>query len=526
LRALREDSYLDVREMAMECLFRIAKHSANEAVWQRVCGFAAERYDAEERMLSSYGLSLIAAIFANPFGLDALARHSPASALFAGTAAFHADRVEAERRAVEEDRRAAERAAELAAEIEALSKKMCGVLELFYGPNLGTNEDTPVSYKLLRADVGPTVDLVFRNSSDRPVELRVYDVQACGDDDSLKRQMGSSDEPRALARTAPFVQRLPGERVRCRFATFRFPETSEMPPGDLRLVKVADDVPARWSFAGRGRLHLVARYEPAAKPFELWTFELGPEALTVRVDPILDRGEVDSFGYEARRLGRVLRRVGDGRIKFSEFSLLPSAYAPSLPPSVPREVMLTFETDPLDLDFCPDYDDPSVRLERRMRKQTLSGAICSAATGYRCPLAAHAHFTEEQELQKWDEFHSTREFLSITDMKRNVRNEQYDEQRNIEAYEAYVLCTVGRRCGCTSAAGGLDLRGLYHHLRHKARFKAKPHTNYKYNLHSVIFGALAERVAAAPDGSQLEEDLWNDFPQLMSAAANAATTGP
>ena len=148
----------------------------------------------------------------------------------------------------------------------------------------------------------------------------------------------SSDEPRALARTAPFVQRLPGERVCCRFATFRFPETSEMPPGDLRLVKVADDVPARWSFAGRGRLHLVARYEPTAKPFELWTFALGPEALTVRVDPVLSRTDhnsvVDWFGYEARRLRRVLRRVGGGRIPWGETSELSW-----LPPSTRKSRM-------------------------------------------------------------------------------------------------------------------------------------------------------------------------------------------
>ena len=39
-----------------------------------------------------------------------------------------------------------------------------------------------------------------------------------------------------------------------------------------------------------------------------------------------------------------------------------------------------------------------------------------------------------------------------------------------------------------------------------------------------IFGALAERVAAAPDGSQLVEDLWNDFPHLMTSADDDAAT--
>ena len=39
-----------------------------------------------------------------------------------------------------------------------------------------------------------------------------------------------------------------------------------------------------------------------------------------------------------------------------------------------------------------------------------------------------------------------------------------------------------------------------------------------------LFGALAERVAAAPDGSQLVEDLWNDFPHLMTSADDDAAT--
>ena len=43
-------------------------------------------------------------------------------------------------------------------------------------------------------------------------------------------------------------------------------------------------------------------------------------------------------------------------------------------------------------------------------------------------------------------------------------------------------------------------------------------------LHCIIFGALAERVAAAPGGSQLVEDLWNDFPHLMTSADDDAAT--
>ena len=71
----------------------------------------------------------------------------------------------------------------------------------------------------------------------------------------------------------------------------------------------------------------------------------------------------------------------------------------------------------------------------------------------------------------------------------------------------------------------MTLRDLYHHLRHKARFRAIQGPLTQTNeLHCIIFGALAERVAAAPDGSQLVEDLWNDFPHLMTSADDDAAT--
>ena len=71
----------------------------------------------------------------------------------------------------------------------------------------------------------------------------------------------------------------------------------------------------------------------------------------------------------------------------------------------------------------------------------------------------------------------------------------------------------------------MTLRDLYHHLRHKARFRTNLGPLTQTNeLHCIIFGALAERVAAAPDGSQLVEDLWNDFPHLMTSADDDAAT--
>ena len=194
----------------------------------------------------------------------------------------------------------------------------------------------------------------------------------------------------------------------------------------------------------------MARYEPTAPPFELWTFELGPEALTVRVDPIsgehaaawaTDGYPLVLFGYE----------VPPGRP--------PSVYTPSFPPSVPRRVGPMFPTGP----SHHSLGDHGARL----REETLSGAICSAATGYRCPLAS----------------------------------------RDLEAT---LLGEEGRRCGCTSAAGGLDLRGLYDHLRHKARFDGN-------GLHRTVLGALAERLAAAPGmlSDYLVQTLENDFPHLI-----------
>ena len=93
-----------------------------------------------------------------------------------------------------------------------------------------------------------------------------------------------------------------------------------------------------------------------------------------------------------------------------------------------------------------------------------------------------------------------------------------------DANEAVYLCEEARRCRCTSAGGDMSLRDLYHHLRHKARFRAIDSGGSMNELHCIIFGALAERVAAAPGGSQLVEDLWNDFPHLMTSADDDAAT--
>ena len=145
--------------------------------------------------------------------------------------------------------------------------------------------------------------------------------------------------------------------------------------------------------------------------------------------------------------------------------------------------------------------------------------LCEA-TGFRCPLASHAHFTEEQEIQKKEE--QSRAWAASD-------NAPDDEDLNIlarDADEAVYLCEEARRCRCTSAGGDMSLRDLYHHLRHKARFRALDRAcDVASNpIHCIIFGALAERVAAAPDGSQLVEDLWNDFPHLMTSADDDAAT--
>ena len=72
------------------------------------------------------------------------------------------------------------------------------------------------------------------------------------------------------------------------------------------------------------------------------------------------------------------------------------------------------------------------------------------------------------------------------------------------------------RCACAADAQGFaNLRGLYHHLRHKATFDCCPIGANP--CHLVMFRALAERLAMAraPVPSELVEDLENDFPRLM-----------
>ena len=98
--------------------------------------------------------------------------------------------------------------------------------------------------------------------------------------------------------------------------------------------------------------------------------------------------------------------------------------------------------------------------------------------------------------------------------------------------EERMLHEESVRCACAADAQGFaNLRGLYHHLRHKATFDcghlgANP-------CHVAIFRALAERVAMAraPIPSELVEDLENDFPRLMEQRRglirdDAATGGP
>ena len=135
-------------------------------------------------------------------------------------------------------------------------------------------------------------------------------------------------------------------------------------------------------------------------------------------------------------------------------------------------------------------------------------------------MASHAHFTEEQEIQKKEEQSRA---CAASD---SPLDDDEESRAARDANEAVYLCEEARRCRCTSAGGDMSLRDLYHHLRHKARFRAIQGPLTQTNeLHCIIFGALAERVAAAPGGSQLVEDLWNDFPHLMTSA-DAATIGP
>ena len=106
--------------------------------------------------------------------------------------------------------------------------------------------------------------------------------------------------------------------------------------------------------------------------------------------------------------------------------------------------------------------------------------------------------------------------------------------RSLEKIGEFVSLGVeeSRRCACAADAQGFaNLRGLYHHLRHKATFDCCPIGANP--CHLVMFRALAERLAMArtPVPSELVEDLENDFPRLMEQRRglirdDAATRGP
>ena len=151
-----------------------------------------------------------------------------------------------------------------------------------------------------------------------------------------------------------------------------------------------------------------------------------------------------------------------------------------------------------------NYGAPADVFERvlgRLRDQTLDGAIASAATGFRCPLA-------------------------------NARPGPRSPLGSLVVGEERMLHEESCRCACAADAQGFaNLRGLYHHLRHKATFDCGPLGANP--CHLVMFRALAERVAMAraPVPSELVGDLENDFPRLMEQRRglirdDAATIGP
>ena len=131
----------------------------------------------------------------------------------------------------------------------------------------------------------------------------------------------------------------------------------------------------------------------------------------------------------------------------------------------------------------------------------LGAPISSAATGFRCPLA--------------DASPGPRSPLG-----------------SLVAGEERMLHEESVRCACAADAQGFaNLRGLYHHLRHKATFDCCPLGANP--CHLVMFRALAERLAMArtPVPSELVEDLENDFPRLMEQRRglirdDTATVGP
>ena len=305
-KTLKGDKLQAVRAASARWLARIARRAAPETK-KRIFAAACLRYDEERGRMNVR--QAIERSFPDVYeSCEELVRQHPkGGALAAFVAATRAARE-----------------AQLQRQREALKAAAAGVM----GGKIHLFRECAAGFRRVhfKVDRGrdDSLKLAFANPLERSVLLRRYESRGLVGDQRLD------------------VVEIPPRSVR-HFATLEFPSSCRRrrappprpgggppprppaitkgpppppPPKDRWVLRVPPLeacahpllAPDRWIFNGSGLLRLEARFrgrydtrgaqdchrEP---PFELWTFELGPGALTCRVDPVLSNF-VTPFGYD------------------------------------------------------------------------------------------------------------------------------------------------------------------------------------------------------------------------------------
>ena len=293
IKSLKGDKLQTVRAAAARWLARIATRAA-PATKRRIFAAACERYDAERGRMN------VRQAFERSFPdvyqscAELVRQHPKGGALAAYVAATRAARE-----------------AQVLRQREALKAAAAGVMggkiHLFRECSGGFRR---VHFKVERGR-DDSLKLCFANPLERSVLLRRYESRGLVGDQRLD------------------MVEIPPRSVR-HFATLGFPSSCRRrtkpplqhgpvpppPPKDRWVLRVPPLeacahpllAPDRWIFNGSGLLRLEARLRSRGDargaqncgrepPFELWTFELGPGALTCRADPVLSNF-VTPFGYD------------------------------------------------------------------------------------------------------------------------------------------------------------------------------------------------------------------------------------
>ena len=304
-KTLKGDKLQAVRAASAGWLARIARRAAPETK-KRIFAAACERYDAERGRMNVR--QAIERSFPDVYeSCEELVRQHPkGGALAAFVAATRAARE-----------------AQLKRQQEALKAASAGVM----GGKIHLFRECAAGFRRVhfKVDRGrdDSLKLAFANPLERSVLLRRYESRGLVGDQRLDvveipprsvRHFATLEFPSSCRRRAPPPRPGAGPPPRPPAPTNGPPPPP--PPKDRWVLRVPPLeacahpllAPDRWIFNGSGLLRLEARFrgrydtrgaqdchrEP---PFELWTFELGPGALTCRVDPVLSNF-VTPFGYD------------------------------------------------------------------------------------------------------------------------------------------------------------------------------------------------------------------------------------